>query len=132
MKHAEVYSDASRDEATDRAGWACTVSVGRAREARSGVVPGATVSAAEIHAALAGLRLAAELGAGTATLYTDSTGTIAVIEGRAGAPAELRAALEELRASVAVRCVWVRAHVRHGSSGNARVDALARAALRRG
>ncbi len=81
----------------------------------SGVLSDVTIQAAELHAALAGVR--------SATLYIDNTGVIALIEGKA-------ADLDDLRQTIALRCVWVRAHGQHGSSGNAHVDALARAALK--
>ncbi len=130
MTHAEIYSDASHDAATNCAGWAYAVSMRGIRATRSGVLSDVTIQAAELHAALAGVRHALALGARSATLYIDNTGVIALIEGKTAADAALAAELDDLRQTIALRCVWVRAHVRHGSSGNAHVDALARAALK--
>ena len=132
--HAEIYSDGSVDPSTGRAGWACTVICG-VRHERSGVLAQASVLLAELYAARVGLVLVHQLGASSATLYTDSTSLVALLDGRvrpttdAVAIVAVLADIELLRPHLAFHCVWVRAHMKHGSAGNVRADWLARQAL---
>ncbi len=129
--HAEIYSDGSFNPATGQAGWACVVHTGGQRIEHSGALAASGVLEAEMRAALEGVLAAQAAGASSATMYTDSTTIIDLAAQRRPAPATVaQATAELLRAQqhIAVRWVWVRAHIRGASTGNARADALARAA----
>lgn len=117
-------------------GWGCQVITDKGRQEASGVLDSASVLLAELQGALAGIKIALEQGVDEIVVYTDATRLIDLAQGRIHGPlrdeaiAERIAELREYRNKARISWVWVRGHLKHGSSGNSRADYLARLSLK--